>query len=226
MIAVIIPTIPGREALYERTVAAYKATADERTVAAYKATADVRIITVRNRPTCGQAWTEGADAAAGLADIDYIHLAADDLEPHAGWAEAAMGAADRGIYPSPRILNADGSLHSCGTMGGGMLLPECATGTPCGTSPFPFMTKLAWTGVYNCPPRIGPGITAHYYADDFFAWRARIAGYDVRVVREFCFTHLDGRVGVPKIVARAAQDRALFLATIGVESPAPMEVTA
>lgn len=208
MIAVVIPTIDGREALLERTLAAYRAT-----------TPELVTIVVRNRPGCGYAWTEGADAAAEIPEVRYIHMAADDLEPHPGWAEAASAMADAGYYPSPRILNADGTLHSCGTMGGGMLLPECATHTPCGTSPFPFFRAADWAN------RIGPGIEAHYYADDHFAWRARhFGGYDVAVCREFCLTHIDGKVGITRVVARSAQDRARFLAAVAEASPVSVEV--
>lgn len=206
MIAVVIPTLPGREELYERTVAAYRATAD------------VTIITVRNRPMIGQAWDDGGNAAM-QTDAHYLHLSADDVLPHEGWAEAAIGAVRAGFHPSPRILNEDGSLHSCGTMGGGMLLPECADRTLCGTSPFPFMVLDEW-------PLIGPCLHIGYYADDYLAWRARSAGREVAVIRDYCLTHLEGTVGRAQSVKRAMQDRATYLATVGVDSPAPVEVAA
>lgn len=207
MIAIVIPTVPGREALYERTVAAYRAT-----------TPGATIITVRNRPTIGQAWNDGA-AAAQEAGADYLHLSADDVEPAEGWAEACIEYAGRFIYPSPRILNADGSLHSCGTMGGGMLMPECGDFTPCASSPFPFMSMGFWDD-------IGPSLPIHYYADDYLGWRARLHGVAVEVIRDFTLTHLEGLAGRAPMVARAAADRATFLAAIGVESPAPVEVSA
>lgn len=206
MIAVVIPTIPGREALFERTVAAYKATAD------------VTILVVRNRPTIGEAWNDGAQAALE-ADAKYLHLSADDVEPHPGWADAAIASVEAGGYPSPRILNADGSLHSCGTMGGGMLMPECADFTPCASSPFPFMALDAWHDVGPCPP-------IHYYADDYLGWSVRRTGREVEVRRDYLLTHLEGTAGRAKVVTRAMQDRSTFLAAIGVESPAPTEVVA
>lgn len=205
MIAVVIPTIRGREALYERTVAAYRATAD------------VSIITARDRPTIGQAWNNGAEAALGVPGVEYLHLSADDVEPQPGWAEAATRTADRGGYPSPRILNIDGSLHSCGTMGGGMLLPECGDGTVCGSSPFPFMRLDEWAGV-------GPSIPAHYYADDFLAWSARQQGLEPVVVRDFCLVHLEGTQGRSRMVQRSADDRQMFLDAVGERSLQPVEV--
>lgn len=207
MIAVVIPTIPGREALYERTVDAYRATAP-----------GVTIITVRNRPTIGQAWNEGAEAAE-QAGADYLHLSADDVIPVEYWTDACVASARSDVYPSPRIMNADGTLHSCGTMGGGMLMPECDTGTPCASSPFPFMRMDDWR-------RIGPAPEIHYYADDYLGWSARLHGLSVEVVRGFTLTHLEGTAGRAPMVARSAADRATFLAAIAVESPAPVEVAA
>lgn len=205
MIAVVVPTIRGREALYERTVAAYRATAD------------VAIITVRDRPTIGQAWNDGAEAAIGTG-AEYLHLSADDVEPQPGWAEAAAQAAQADRWPSPRILNPDGTLHSCGTMGGGMLLPECGNTTPCGSSPFPFMQMSEWAGV-------GPSIPAHYYADDFLAWSARQQGLQVQVVRDFCLVHLEGTPGRSRMVQRSAADRQMFLDAVGERSLQPVEAS-
>lgn len=209
MIAVVLPTIAGREALLERTIRAYRQHTDD----------EVAVIVIRDRPTIGAAWNDGAQAAVYQTDAYYLHLSADDVEPHPGWDTAAIGAVDRGVYPSPRILNADGSLHSCGTMGGGMLLPECGDGTPCASSPFPFMRTDDW-------PHVGPSIDAHYYADDYLGWAARRAGMDVEVVRGFALTHLEGTVGRAGSVQRSARDRQAFLAAVAVESPAPAEVLA
>lgn len=200
MIAVVIPTIPGREALYERTREAYRRTAG------------VTLITVRGRSTIGRAWNDGAQAARDTG-AEYLHLSADDVEPSPGWALACIEAVDEGLWPSPRILNPDGSLHSCGTMGGGMLMPDCADRTACVASPFPFMRMRTWDA-------IGPSLAIHYYADDFLAWRARQIGLDVAVCRGFELLHLEGLAGRAKVAARSMRDRAEFLGAIGVESPA------
>lgn len=208
MIAVVIPTIPGREQLLDQTLAGYRDNTET----------PLATIVVRNRPTIGEAWNDGVQAALAVKP-DFLHLSADDVVPHPGWDLACMRAASDGVYPSPRIVNSDGSLHSCGTMGGGMLLPECATGTPCGTSPFPFMATADWMDV-------GPCIPAHYYADDYLAWSARRARLEPRVVREFTLTHLEGVAGRHAMVQRAMADRERFLAAVAVESPARVEVAA
>jgi len=209
-IAVVIPTIPGREALLERTVAAYQAATDA---------GRLEVIVVRNRPTIGQAWDDGA-TTAHQTTARYLHLSADDVTPHEGWDAAAITAAERGHYPSPRILNADGTLHPCGSMGGGMLMPDCADGTPCGTSPFPFMRLTDWA-------HIGPCIPVGYYADDYLSFRARLAGLEPVVARGYCLTHHEGTVGRQRSVQRSMQDRAAFLAAIAVDSPTyPVEMAA
>lgn len=205
-VSVVVPTIPGREDLLERTRSALKATSGAH---------GVQIIVVRNRPTLGQGWNDGAAAADG----EFLMLAADDIEPAEGWIDAAIAATWDDVWPSPRILNVDGSLHSCGTMGGGMLMPECSSGTPCGASPFPFMARDVWA-------EVGPALEVSYYGDDYLSWRARCVGLRVEVVRGYCLTHLEGTVGRSRSVARSAADRATFLAAIAVESPAPVEVAA
>lgn len=188
MISVVIPTITGREHLFEQTVAAYRETAD------------VEVITVKNRTTCGEAWTAGAKLATG----DFLHLSADDLIPHEGWAEAAIEAVASDWYPSPRLVRPDGSIESDGSMGGGMLLPEHKCVVACVSSPFPFMATTEWQEIGPCPP-------IHYYADDYLATMARAFGLSPMAVPAYCFTHLEGTHGRDRVVARSAQDRQTFL---------------
>lgn len=191
-VSVVIPTIRGREDVYGLTVEAFRATAPA---------GALELITVRDRPVLGAAWTDGAAAATG----DYVMLAADDVLPQDGWMDAAIQAADDGVYPSPRITNPDGRLHSCGTMGGGMLLPECATGTPCGSSPFPFLRREVWT-------QVGPALPIHYYGDDYLAARARMVGLSVEVVRGYHLVHLEGTVGRQPHIERSRRDCQAYLA--------------
>lgn len=199
MIGVVIPTIAGREALLERTVSAYRKTSD------------CTIVVVRDRPTIGQAWNDGVAALIDNPEVAYLHLSADDVEPHEGWDEAAMEAVWHNAYPSPRLLNEDGTLHSCGTMGAGMLLPETADWTACAASPFPFLRAQDWE-------RIGPSLPIHYYADDYLGWRARCCGLDVVVSRGYCFTHMEGVTGRARVAARAFSDRDTYLAAVGALS--------
>jgi GT2 family glycosyltransferase len=192
-VSVVIPTIAGREALLEQTRKAYEA----------NTSVAVQFIVVRNRPTCGDAWNAGA----AVADSDYLHLSADDVLPHEGWFDAAKEAADGGCYPAPRIVRPDGSLEACGSMGGGMLLPECPDKTPCRVSSFPFMRTRDWE-------HIGPSLPIGYYADDFLSYRAHRHGFEVVVKRDYCLTHLEGLVGRQTLVDRAMQDCNTYLEAV------------
>ncbi|MBX5461637.1 MAG: glycosyltransferase [Steroidobacteraceae bacterium] len=192
VVSVVLPTVRGREDLLDQTRAAF-----ERTTAA--AGVDLELVIVRDRPTCGEAWNDGAQAATG----DWLLLGADDLVPHDGWT-AVLDDVDRGVWPAPWIVRVDGSTECCGTLGSGLLLDDRARdGLPVNNSPVPLMRRDTW-------PRVGPTIPAHCYSDDFLAWRARAAGLEVEVRRAFKFTHLDGQIGHARLVARSGADRQLF----------------
>lgn len=190
LVSVVIPTIQGREALYEQTVNAYRNT----TPPGY----ELEVITPRDHPTIGEAWTAGAKVATG----EYLHLSADDVTPHDGWLVACVEAVAAGCYPAPKLTRPDGSVEACGSLGGGMLLGECLDWTPCVTSAFPFMPRPD-------EPLLVPAI--HYYADDYLAHRARVLGLKPVVRTGFHLTHHEGTVGRPAMVARSAQDRQTFL---------------
>lgn len=193
-VSVVIPTIPGREDLFEQTVAAYR---EAQSV-------ELEIIAPKGFASIGEAWAAGAAKATG----EFVHLSADDVIPSASAIGAGVRKVSAGVYPSPRVLNADGTLHSCGTMGGGMLLPEAPTGTPCAASPFPFFrAQHAPTLLKDFPP-------IHYYADDLLGHRARCIGLSVEACREYEFTHLEGTVGRSAVAARSMFDRQTFLEAV------------
>jgi hypothetical protein len=181
-VSVVVPTIRGRRFLDE-VVDAYRRQAEE-------------VIVVSDRDCCGTAWADGYDAAAQR----YVHFSADDLVPHDGALEAAVRALETGWYPCARIVNNDGSVHTCGSLGGGMPLPECPTGTVCNQCALPTFEA---TVLEDWVPKLR-GL--HYYGDDLMAFAARTESYDLRVVREFCFTHRMDVVGRGRVVARARQD--------------------
>lgn len=206
-VSIILPTIAGREDLLAVTREAYEQTVQ----------GEAEIIVVRERPTIGEAWNAGAAEAEG----EFLLLGADDLVPFPGAVEAAIDAASEmgdsasgGIYPVPWITRPDGSTEARGSMGGGMLLgSEAPEGTVCNSSPIPFFARSAWKAA-------GPSIHAHYYADDYLGWRARVVGLDVRLVGAYHFQHLEGTVGRPAVQARAVADRNLYLQTVtGIHDP-------
>src|SRR5215471_21202608 len=96
LFSVVLPTVDGREELYERVRDAYLASLAGRH--------PVEILVQRNMPTVGCAWQAGAERAAG----DFIHLGNDDCEPHPGWWEPAVEACEAGFLPSPQVYAPDG----------------------------------------------------------------------------------------------------------------------
>jgi hypothetical protein len=54
------------------------------------------------------AWAAGAARATG----EYLHLTSDELEPHPGWLEAALGACAADCFPAAVIYRLDGSVES------------------------------------------------------------------------------------------------------------------
>jgi hypothetical protein len=190
LITVVVPTIRGREIDYERCVDAYRRTTD-----------DVQLITVRDLPTCGEAWNEGAKQAAG----DYLHLTCDDLEPHDGWWQPAIEAVRRGYLPAPRVVNADGVLDSCGLHG--VELPDKAIVQ---MSVIPFMSREQWD-------KIGPTLSVHYFSDNWLSWRGAQEGYPTVVRRQYSFTHhwaQPGRGAGMTYSQRMEHDHAVYLSAV------------
>lgn len=160
----MVPTIAGREHWLDRCLAAY-----------WRHTRFRRheLIVIQDKPSCGVAWNEGIAQAKG----DFIHLTADDLEPHTGWWEAAVDSARRGELPSARILNSDGTLQSCGTDH-----LEHEEGEEAFVARIPFGTREQFD-------RIGPMMNEQYMGDYWFSHRGRECGYLSVVRRGYCFTH-------------------------------------
>ncbi|MHB8742580.1 MAG: hypothetical protein ACYC9L_05580 [Sulfuricaulis sp.] len=165
VISVVIPTIPGREHLLAKTEASYRAE-------------NTQLIVVKGRPTCGEAWVEGASRAEG----DYLHFSADDIEAHPGWWGKAAVLSELGFLPAPRILNTDGSLQSCGDWDVEMrdgAIPEFTR--------VPFLSKEQWAAI---DPLVTPFLEkAHYYTDNIVSWAGRKLGMETVVCRSYELTH-------------------------------------
>jgi hypothetical protein len=159
LISIVIPTISGRERSFERCVSQYAATTD-----------DCEIIGIKNEKACGIAWGLGAEKATG----DYIHLTADDLIPHEGWAEAAMEVADRGALPAASVLNPD-ELLNCP-----VYLEPRYRNVP--NVLVPFFSRKQW--------ELGRWIVPiHYGSDDWITYMARRRGIEVELSERYRFSH-------------------------------------
>ena len=85
-LTIVLPTIAGREAERERTIAAYERLTP----------CEIQWVHVYDYPTCAEAWNAGASAAEGR----YLHMGADDIEPETGaWFAAATSVVDAGGVP-------------------------------------------------------------------------------------------------------------------------------
>lgn len=154
-VTVIVPTVTGREASLQRTLDGYRATA----------TTTLEMIVLRDRPSCGHAWNEGAALATG----DFLHVTADDLEPHAGWLDAALECVEGGALPSPLL-----ELPWGGT--DGVVGPD---GEPARMTPMPFLRTADWPGL----PDIG------YWSDYAVSDRLLADGHTFRWCHGYRFTH-------------------------------------
>lgn len=163
LVTAIVPTVDGREHWLEKCVRSYEQT-----------TPSLQLIIVRNMPSCGEAWQHGSLEARG----DYIHFGADDVEVHPGWWEAAAACCDRGFVPAPLVLNTDGSVQSCGGSWERMEPDDSPTEFTRG----PFMSRSQWD-------LIGPMPALHYYSDNWFTYRARLAGFEPRTCHGYLLTH-------------------------------------
>lgn len=194
MISIVIPTIAGREAHFERCLAAYED----------RSASSIQIIVERDHPAVGPAWNAGAARATG----EYLHLTADDLEPHEGWDVAAIAAVEAGYLPAPRVTNQLGRLDSCGLHG-----VEMENGAHVPMSVVPFLPMTLWG-------EVGPVLPIHYFTDNWISWRAARAGWSTRVRRDFAFTHHwaeHGRGAGMTYEQRMAHDQAVYLAAVEKE---------
>lgn len=163
-VVVIIPTITGREDHLERCIEAYTRTSPQ-----------ARLVVVKDKPTCGIAWQEGATANS---NFDYLHLTADDLVPEPGWLEAAIAIADAGNIPAPVQVTPDGNV--VGHYG--------SNGNMAPMTVIPFCTKAQWE-------QIQPMAPWHYWTDNYFSERAKRAGAQIIYSDAYKFIHHFAQVG-------------------------------
>jgi len=186
-VVAVIPTIEGREADLKRTLSAYEATAPE-----------ARVMVVHDRPSCGQAWLDGAEEAGAF---DYLHFGADDLEPHAGWLEVAVETVDRGHIPAPLVFEPDGALDSAGLLGFGQYRGPYVDWQLVEGTTVPFLTCEMWEAIGMIP--------VHYCSDLWVSAMGRRHGWETAVRTGMAFTHWTAPAG--RNYGRAGPDTQAYL---------------
>lgn len=176
-VAIVIPTVDGREEDLARCLLAYEDTAPG---------VEIKLYVERDHSSCGEAWIAGSDKAVSNG-FDYLHLTADDLKPHDGWLDIAIATVDKGYIPAPLIYNPDGTLQSAGLAGFGCYTgPYDDWGYVEGTT-VPFLTREMWD-------RIGM-IPVHYCTDLWVSAKGRQHGWETVIRTGMVFTHYNAMPG-------------------------------
>ncbi len=189
IISVVVPTVTGREEVFEQVCLAY---------ASEEYPFEVEYLFERDHPTVGCAWQAGAERASG----DYIHLTNDDCEPHPGWWIPAVEAVDAGFIPAPQVYNTAGdpqSLPAWGSVAADWTSVHCST--------IPFFSRHQWE-------KIRPLLLSHYYSDPFITDRAQAAGWPCVLRTGYAFTHHWSQVkrgaGMGNQALRETYDKGLY----------------
>lgn len=174
-IAVVVPTVHGRDAHLSRCVDAYRVS-----TARLAEDDELALYIERDHDTCGEAWRAGA-ARAEQDGFDYLHLTADDLEPHPGWIAPAVECVDEGFIPAPVVLEPDGTLQSAGINGWDCYRGPHVDWMHVESTTVPFMSRKQWQAVGMIP--------LHYCTDMWVSYRADRAGWPTRLRMDMVFTH-------------------------------------
>lgn len=174
-VAVVIPTIKGREEDLRRCLVGYENTCP-----------DAEIYIEAGYPSCGEAWIAGAERAVERG-FDYIHFTADDLEPHEGWLEPAVESVEKDFIPSPVVFHPDGTLESAGLMGFGCYTGPHHDGMLVEGTTVPFLRRDMWE-------RIGM-IPVHYCTDLWVSHQGRKYGWETVLRTSMEFTHYNAPAG-------------------------------
>lgn len=185
-VAIVIPTIPGREADLDRCLTAYERTAP-----------DARVHVMHGYGSCGEGWIAGAEEAGSF---DYLHLTSDDLEPYDGWLEVAIETVDQGKIPAPLVYGLSGALDSAGLQGFGQYRGDYHDWMEIEATTIPFLTAEMWE-------RIGM-IPVHYATDLWVSVIGARHGWPTVVREGMRFTHHEAPAG--RNYGRASADIAEY----------------
>lgn len=189
-LAIVIPTVPGREEHLERCLQAYWRTAP-----------DACVYVEHDHSSCGEGWIAGA---AKAEPFDYLHLTADDLEPHEGWLAPAIEAVDKGYIPAPVITHPGGALESAGLAGFSMYAGPYVDWQPIEATTVPFLTAEMWDAIGMLP--------IHYCSDLWVSHVGRRHGWETAIRDQMRFTHYTAPAG--RNYGRVGDDNRAYLEAI------------
>ena len=179
-VAVIIPTVAGREADLGRTTVAYETEPGVRVFPQYDhSTVGAGWTAGVERILAGQRWPDDEDRA-GPDDWqpEFVMCGNDDMWPSLGWLAPAIETIDAGQTPCPVMWNSRGDLESAGAWQ--VLKPD---GSEVPWTPLCFFRLDEWQHFGPIPPW-------HYYSDNYFATASIHLLHRPIVVRHaFRFTH-------------------------------------
>lgn len=183
-VAVVVPTITGREDSLQRTLHAYAETLAEETH---------QVFVIRDRPCWPAACNAGAREAT-LWGADLIHYGADDLVPVPGWLDPCLPVLQAGELPAPQVYNYQVTDPPWSQALDG------PPGSVCAFTRVPILTVEMALAIGDWPEII-------YYADCWVSDKARALGWPTRVVAGYGFVHFwdqRGRLdGDPEAMERA-----------------------
>lgn len=188
-VAVVVPTIKGREEHLERCVHAYRDTAP-----------GCKVFIEYDHPSCGAGWIEGARRAVAWG-CDHLHLTADDLEPHDGWLEPAVEAVEKGCIPAPYVYQPDGGLESAGLAGFSLNLSTLDDWAPIEGTTVPFLSLEMWLKIGMIP--------THYCTDLWVSTIGSRHGWETIIRSGMRFTHYTAPQG--RNYSRAPDDTREYL---------------
>lgn len=166
MIAVVIPTVSGREDVLGKSVASHAGGAGALHV-------------LKGFATCGAAWNAGALLALADERVTHVLFGADDLVALPGWDRAALASIDQGFLPNAILRDEAGQFWN---------VQDGQPGAECAFPRVPFLPVDLLRRMLPVPP-------IHYYSDCWVGSRASDLGWRTRVTAGFEFTHLWAQAG-------------------------------
>lgn len=199
-VAVVIPTIDGREPDLARCAQAYTRTSP--------LGGELALYVEHDHPSCGAAWLAGAEKAQADG-FDYIHFTADDLEPHPDWLPVAVETVDKGHIPAPLVFHPTGELESAGLLGFGQYTDSYADWQLIDGTTVPFLTAEMWEAIVMAPSFAQTMGRTHYCTDLMVSVAGRRSGWETVIRTGMRFTHHTAPAG--RNYGRSPDDTREFL---------------